>query len=318
MDRFRQMIWPAIGLVAVVFGGLLLYRELKNLSVANVLDSLAAIPASGWALALAATLVAYIALGEYDRVALSHLRRKIPIAFVMVASFTTYALSHNIGASLLSGALIRFRAYGSRGLTAGEIGVLVGLTTFTFIFGALFLGGITLILRPDIVHGFFDIPGWASTAVGVILLAIVLFYLAGSLLHLRPLTIGGFHLYYPRPQIVLRQIAVGSMELMAAAAIIYFTLPAAGNPGYLTILGVFIISFSVALVSHAPGGLGVLEFVFVAALPEIDQAALLASLIVFRILYLILPLALALVVVLVFERAQYGRKGTPPAAASEL
>ena len=80
----------------------------------------------------------------------------------------------------------------------------------------------------------------------------------------------------------------------------------------------FIISFSVALVSHAPGGLGVLEFVFVAALPEIDQAALLASLIVFRILYLILPLALALVVVLVFERAQYGRKGTPPPAPNEL
>ncbi len=308
LARFRHYFWPVVGFGAVVFSGWLLYRELRNLSVANVFDSLAAIPAGNWGLAILATLVAYTALAEYDRIALIHLGKRIPLAFVMVASFTTYALSHNIGASLLSGTVIRFRAYGSRGLTPGEIGVLVGLTTFTFIIGSLTLGGIVMVIHPDILQRFFEVPDWLVIAVGLAMLGFVAFYLAGSLLHLRPLSIGGFHLYYPRLPVVIRQLIVGPVELMGAAAIIYFCLPAAGNPGFLVILGVFVASFSVAIVSHAPGGLGVLEFVFLTALDDMDQAEVLAALIVFRLFYLILPLALAIIVVLFFERSQLARR----------
>ena len=308
LARFRHYFWPVVGLAAVVLSGWLLYREVKNLSVDNVLDSLAAIPPRGWILAVAATLVAYTALAEYDRIALIHLRKKISWAFVMVASFTTYALSHNIGASLLSGTVIRFRAYGSRGLSPGEIGVLVGLTTFTFIVGALSVGGIVMVIHPEIVQRFFDIADWLVVVVGLAMLGFVGFYLAASLLHLKPLAIGGFHLYYPAFQVVLRQLVVGPLELIGAAAIIYFCLPEAGNPGFVVILGVFVASFSVAIVSHAPGGLGVLEFVFLTALGDMDKAAVLAALIVFRIFYLIVPLALAIIVVLLFERAEFARR----------
>ena len=100
---------------------------------------------------------------------------------------------------------------------------------------------------------------------------------------------------------------IGPVELMAAAAIIYFALPEAGNPGYFVVLGVFVISFSAALISHAPGGLGVLEIVFLAGLADMDQAAVLAALLIFRLFYLIIPLILALFVVVVFERAQFQR-----------
>ena len=313
LARLRHYFWPVVGLLAVLFSGWLLYKELRNLSVDSVLDSLAAIPAERWGLAVVATLIAYAALAEYDRIALIHLNKKIAWPFVMVASFTTYALSHNIGASLLSGAVIRFRAYGSRGLSPGEIGVLVGLTTFTFIVGALTLGGIVMLIHPDILHRFFDVPDWLVIVVAAAMLGFVGFYVAASLLHLRPLTIAGFHLYYPGFPVVVRQLIIGPLELMGAAAIIYFCLPEAGNPGFLVILGVFVASFSVAIVSHAPGGLGVLEFVFLTALSEMNQAEVLAALIVFRIFYLVVPLALAIIVVLVFERSQFGRdRARPP------
>jgi uncharacterized membrane protein YbhN (UPF0104 family) len=94
--------------------------------------------------------------------------------------------------------------------------------------------------------------------------------------------------------------------LLAAAAIIYFALPEAGNPGYLVVLGVFLVSFSAALISHAPGGLGVLEVVFLAGLSEMDPVHVLAALLVFRLFYLIIPLVIGLVVVLLFERSQFG------------
>ena len=308
LARFRHYFWPVVGLGAVVLSGWLLYREIRNLSLDNVVDSLAAIPATHWALAVLATLVAYTALAEYDRIALIHLRKKIPWLFVMVTSFTTYALSHNIGASLVSGAVIRFRAYGSRGMSPGEIGVLVGLTTFTFIIGALTVGGIVMVIHPEILQRFFDVPDWLAIVAGLGMLAFVGFYMAGSLLHLRPLTIAGFHLYYPGFPVVLRQLIIGPLELVGAAAIIYFCLPEAGNPGFVVVLGVFVASFSVAIVSHAPGGLGVLEFVFLTALGDMDTAAVLAALIVFRVFYLIVPLGLAIMVVLLCEGPESARR----------
>ena len=69
-------------------------------------------------------------------------------------------------------------------------------------------------------------------------------------------------------------------------------------------LAVFLASFSAALVSHAPGGLGVFELVFLTAMPDIPKPDVLAALIVFRLFYLLIPFALSLiVVVLVRTRA---------------
>ena len=70
-------------------------------------------------------------------------------------------------------------------------------------------------------------------------------------------------------------------------------------------LGVFVVSFSIALISHAPGGLGVLEYTFVEAMPDAPKANVVAALLVFRLLYLILPLIFALVVVLDYERKRW-------------
>ncbi len=317
LGRYRHYFWPAVGILAVVFCGWLLYKELANLTFASLMDSLAAIPPHSWALAIGATLVAYFSLAEYDRIALIHLRRKINWAFVMVTSFTTYALSHSIGASLLSGAVIRFRAYGSRGLSPGEIGVLIALTSVTFMVGTLTLGGLVLVIKPSVLQRFFDLPDWAAIVIGAALLSVVAFYLIGAMFHFNPLTIGGFRLYYPKPEVVIRQLIVGPVELIGAASIIYFCLPATGNPGFITVLGVFVASFAVAIVSHAPGGLGVLEFVFLTALDDVDKANVLAALIVFRLFYLLLPFAAALVIVLFFERSEFRRASAERLANSE-
>ena len=95
------------------------------------------------------------------------------------------------------------------------------------------------------------------------------------------------------------------LELVGASGIIYFALPAAANPGFAVVLGVFVASFSIALMSHAPGGLGVLEFTFVEAMPDAPQPNVVAALLVFRLLYLIMPLMFALVVVLNYERKRW-------------
>lgn len=301
----KRYFWPAIGTLAIVFSIWLLYRELRGLSLADLRDSFAAIPSSGWVLAALCTLAAYAALAGYDRIALLHLDRKVSWLFIALCSFTTYALAHTIGASVFSGAVVRYRAYSSRGLTPHEIGVLVAFCSFTFVLGVVLLTGLVLIVEPEIIERIDELlPEGLSTATGYLLLALVGFYVLGSWLGLKPVEIGSLSLQYPRLPIVVRQLVIGPVELLAAAGIVYFVLPEAGNPGYFTVLGIFLISFSVALMSHAPGGVGVLELVFIMALPDMDPADVLAALLVFRGFYLIIPFLIGVGILFAFEHSQ--------------
>ncbi|HVW55214.1 MAG TPA: YbhN family protein [Rhizobiaceae bacterium] len=303
--KYSKFIWPVVGIGAAVFSGWLLYSQMKKLSFDGTVESLSSISPQQWLLAAAATLAAYTALAGYDRIALKHLRREVPLAFVALCSFTSYALSHSIGATVVSGAVIRYRAYATRGLGVAEVGILVAFCSITFAMGVIVLLGTILAIRPDIADRFGDIlPVGLSRAGGVAMLAAVALYIGGGLLSLPVLKLGRLSITYPRPGIIARQLVVGPLELIGAAAIIYFVLPSAENPGFIVVLGIFLLSFTVALLSHAPGGIGVLELVFMAGLPEMDSNAVLAALLVFRLLYLILPLAFAIMVVLFFERSQ--------------
>ncbi|MDQ0318327.1 uncharacterized membrane protein YbhN (UPF0104 family) [Pararhizobium capsulatum DSM 1112] len=322
MRTARKFVWPVIGLAAILFSLYGLYHELQGLSIRDVLVSLEAVSSGQWVLAACATLLAYAALAAYDHLALEHLGRHISLTFITVCSFTAYALSHTVGASVFSGAVVRYRAYGAKGLSAGETGILVAFCSFTFALGTLLLSAIVLLLEPDITTRFASfLPVEASISTALIILALIGLYLVGSLIGFHPVKTSWFRLEYPKPTLALKQLFIAPLELIGAGAIIYFALPIEGNPGFLIVLGVFLASFSAALLSHAPGGLGVLELVFIAALPEMDPAAVLAALAIFRLFYLIIPFIMALGVVIVFERSQYvaerQRERTVPAENAE-
>jgi uncharacterized membrane protein YbhN (UPF0104 family) len=306
--NWRRYFWPVVGLAAVALSLWLLIHELRGISLDDVWAGIVAIPARGWILAALSSVIAYASLAGYDHIALLHIGKKVSWLFVTFCSFTTYALSHNIGGSVISGAVIRYRAYGTRGLTGQDVGVLVAICWITFVLSSIFLGGLVLVLEPEVIDRFSGAPHHgAAVAAGIAMLILVSAYIFGSWLHLKPLRIGGFQLHYPALPIVARQLLIGPVELLAAAAIIFFALPAAGNPGYFVILGVFLVSFSVAQLSHAPGGLGVFEVVFLAGLSDMDPVGVLAALLVFRLFYLIIPLLIGLGVVLYFEHSQYSK-----------
>lgn len=305
----KDYLWPAIGLAAVALSAWLLYHQLRDISIDDVLLSLNAIPHRNWMLAALATLVAYAALAGYDSLALAHLRKRIPWRFITTASFTAYAIGHNLGASMITGAVVRYRAYSSQGLSATEIGIVVAFSSFTFGLGSVLLGGVVLLIEPRLLDRFFDdVSLWVPLCGGMLLILLVGLYVVGSGLRLKPLKIRHVVLQYPRLPIVLRQLLLGPLELLAATSIIYLALPEASNPGFLMVLGIFLASFTAALISHAPGGLGVLELVFLLALPDQNPADVIAALVVFRLFYLLLPFAVSIVIVLVFEHSQWLRR----------
>ena len=346
MKRILDFFWPAVGLVAVVWSVKLLYEKLALEAatdekvralleagglwsdikiIASVIGhKLADIPAHGYWLAGLSTLLAYAALAWYDRISLIHLKRESGISwiYISVCSFVTYALSHNIGATVFSGGMVRYRAYSAKGLSAAEIAILVALCSYTFAFGTILLLAFVLIGEPQILAPLsslsqhFSIGEHVARMIGFGLLGFVALYTIGSWLQLRPLRFRSFELVYPRLNVVARQYVAAPLELIGAAGIIYFALPEQGNPGFFIVLGAFLLSFSAGLLSQVPGGVGVMEAVFLAIMPGMPATAVFAALLVWRLFYLIVPLALSVPVILLFERAQLAKglhheSGTP-------
>ena len=322
MKRVHDAAWPIIGLGAVAVSSWLLFKDLRGLSFASLKSALFSISPARWLLAIGSTSLAYAALAWYDQIALLHLGRRINWRYVAVASFTAYALGHNIGASVLSGrgravsGLFREGAQRRRDRRARRV-LLVHVCARR---GDV--GGFCLLLHPELAERFAGAPLWLGQAVAAALVAAPSLYVVGALLHFPPLKIGAYELVYPRPPIAARQLLAGPLELIGASGIIYFALPAAANPGFVVVLGVFVASFSIALMSHAPGGLGVLEFMFLRAMPDAPQANVVAALLVFRLLYLILPLIFALIVVLDYERKRWrapvAMRGADPDGLGDL
>lgn len=313
--KWKKLIWPAIGLSAIAVSFWFLAHELRDMSWDDLWAGFAAIPRMNWGLIVLCTLCCYINLALYDVIALQHLKKKVGFAFVTGCALTTYSLAHTIGASAFTGAVIRYRAYTTKGLSGPEVGVLVTFCSLTFSLAVMIVLGIAFLVMPDLAD---RLPQFLSPALvhwlAVATLLIVVAYLISSALGLPDLRIRNFRISYPRLPIALKQVTIAPVEILFAAGILYFALPAEGNPGYMVVMGVFVVSFTLALLSHAPGGLGVFELAVITGLPEFEPEIVLAALLVFRMFYLIFPLILGLVLVALFEHGQLRPKRQPEGA----
>jgi hypothetical protein len=196
------------------------------------------------------------------------------------------------------------------------VAILVALCSFTFAYGTIMLTGLVFVVHPEIVQPLaamlprLDLPPSLVQAIGAAMLGLCALYVLGSWRHFKPLHFRSVHILYPRLPVVARQLLIAPLELVAAAGIIYAVLPDAGNPGLMTVLGAFLLSFSAGLLSQTPGGIGVMEAVFLAVMPTVAPSDVIAALLVWRLMYLLVPLAISLPLIVAFERRQLRRAGS--------
>lgn len=227
---WKRYIWPVIGFAAILVSFWFLARELRGMSWDALWAGFGAIGLQHWLLIIACTIGCYTILALYDGLALQHLGRKLNFGFVFCTSLTTYAIAHNIGASALSGAVIRYRAYSSKGLSGVEVGMLVTFCSLTFVLGVMLLLSVDFLLTPTLEERFAEFlpPGVVTwTAWGM--LALIALYVLGSALGLPELRIRNFIVSYPRLSITIKQLIIAPIELLFAAGILYFALPSRGT-----------------------------------------------------------------------------------------
>jgi hypothetical protein len=76
----------------------------------------------------------------------------------------------------------------------------------------------------------------------------------------------------------------------------YLLLPDQPHINFIMLAVIFVSATLLGFASHSPGGLGVFDAAMLLALWQFDREDLLASLLLFRLLYYIIPFALALAI----------------------
>jgi uncharacterized membrane protein YbhN (UPF0104 family) len=110
----------------------------------------------------------------------------------------------------------------------------------------------------------------------------------------RSLRLFGGTLQLPGPRVFLGQLAVGIADFGGAALTIYaFLPPESQTVGPLALGAVYVAAAIMGGASHAPGGIGVFEASMLGVLYAPSQESLLAALLLFRLIYYLIPFSLA-------------------------
>ena len=100
----------------------------------------------------------------------------------------------------------------------------------------------------------------------------------------------------PDGPLTLLQIGIGIVDLGFCASAMYMLVPDEPNIGFVTVAVIFVSATLLGFASHSPGGLGVFDAAMLVALWQFDKEDLLAGLLLFRLLYYIVPFAISLVI----------------------
>ncbi len=294
LRRAFRLLPPLLGLLLFAGAIYAVQKEFRHLSLAQIRDSMAAIPTASLVLAAGFTLLSYAILSFYDRLAVLHVGRRLSIGRTAFAAFCSYVLSHNLGFAAISGAAVRFRLYGNWGLAPLEITRIIAFCSITYVLGACALIGGVLLLEPGALASLHThLPHALLTLIGLLAWAVVAAYV-GLSARLSCVTIWRRTIPLPGVPMAIGQVLVASLDVAATAAIAYALLPSGIGLGYPAFLAIYIACYSAGLIASVPGGLGVFDGAMVLGLsPFIPPASAVVMILVFRLFYYIVPLFIA-------------------------
>lgn len=302
--RALRARWPLLRKILFIAFALLviglLVDQAREVEWERVME---AVQANTWPVLLRASglaVLSYLIYSCFDLLAIPYLGHKIPPFRVMAVGIVAYAFNLNMG-SLVGSVGFRFRLYLKLGLEAAEITRIVGLSLTTnwlgylWVAGGLFAWGVLPI--PDD----WRIGAGALRLIGVAMVAAAFAYVAlCAWSPRRSWTVRGHDLFLPSGKIALAQSILGAACWMSIGLVVWALMR--HDVPYPLVLGVLLLSGIAGAVTHIPGGLGVVEAVFVAMLSgQVPHYEILGTLLTYRAIYYLGPFAMAAVLYFLLE-----------------
>lgn len=319
-ERLMRVIGPLLGLALLVAASVTLERELGGANLEEILAHARSMPVGNLVAAFSLTLASYLALTGYDLLALRVLGHSIAYGKIALTSFVAYAFSYNLGFSGVGASAVRYRFLSVFGIPGGDVVRVVALGYLTFWLGFLCVAGIAFVLSPLPLPTPLSNVAASTRPLGVLLLGGLAGYVAWARRHRGPIVVRGFEIPVPGLATTAWQLFLATVDFTCAAGVLYVLLPAAPGLTFPGFVGAYALAVVLGVASNVPGGLGVLDTTLVVLLRgyvPADEAV--AALLLYRLLYYLIPMAWAGGLLVGFEgwqrREQVLRTGAAAAQA---
>jgi hypothetical protein len=292
--RIGKYVGGFISLAIALLSFAVLIHTLAHINLGQLRAAFAATSNAQILTASGLALLSYLALTGYDSLALRQLRANVPYRTTALASFTSYAVSFTLGFPLITAGTVRYWVYSRVGLTAAKVASLTVIAGVTFWLGMALVIGVTLLMRSETISHIDHFEPHINLLIGIAVIFALFVYLAWVSIGHRDTQVQGLRLELPGFSLTIGQICLGVIDICSAAAVLYVLLPEPRQLDYLTFAAIYVFGCILGIASHAPGGIGVFEATMIKFVPVASQEALLASLLLFRIIYYLVPFILAL------------------------
>ena len=299
---FKKWIgWKRLGVAAslliIALAVRTLVHTLKGVDTGVILTALTDIPPGHIALAALCVVCAFCTLTFYDFFALRTIGKKaVPYRIAALSAFCSYSIGHNLGATVFTGGAIRFRIYSDYALNAIDVAKICFLSGLTFWLGNLVVLGIGMTYHPAAASDMDLLPPELNRLIALGCLAGIVTYFVWLMTgkERRQLGQNGWKVVLPSAKLTLVQILIGVVDLGFCATAMYLLMPVQPHIDFMSLAVVFILATLLGFASHAPGSLGVFDAAMLVALPQFGREQLLATLLVFRVLYFVIPFTIAI------------------------
>jgi uncharacterized membrane protein YbhN (UPF0104 family) len=303
---YEAVGWNRIGLLLSVtilaVAAVVLYDILREIDVNEVIRALRATDIHYVFLAALCVAAAYFTLTFYDLFALRTIgRHDVPYRVAALAGFTSYSVGHNVGASVFTGGAVRYRIYSAWGLTAVDVAKVCFIAGLTFWLGNAAVLGLGIAIAPQAASAIDQLPASINRAMAIVILVVLVAYVAWVWRRPRRIGRSTWEVTLPGGPLTLLQIGIGIVDLGFCALAMFLLLPSEPHIGFITLAVIFVSATLLGFASHAPGGIGVFDAAMLIGLWQFNREELLAGLLLFRLIYYVIPFALSLLILGVRE-----------------
>ncbi|NWA01584.1 bifunctional lysylphosphatidylglycerol flippase/synthetase MprF [Pseudomonas gingeri] len=309
LSKYRQSVGLAVTLLLFAIALIACRHLLIELDLDALHDSILSVPKPALGGAIAATAIGFIILLGYEWSASRYADVHLPAKTLALGGFTAFAIGNAIGLSLLSGGSVRYRLYARNGLGAAEVARMTLFASLSLGCALPPLAALATLSNLPAASEALHLPAYLLGAIAVAILALFALLAVGIYRRRLPeqpipnnllVKVGRRTLRLPSARLTLLQLVITALDVAAAATVLYLLLPEA--PPFGAFLLVYLLALAAGVLSHVPGGVGVFEAILLAAFAnQLGAAPLAAALLLYRLIYVLLPLLLACLTLLSTE-----------------
>lgn len=287
----KRLLINATLVLGLLLAGYLLYKVFNRYSLDDIIASIRAIPATRLAAGSTFAAASYLCLTGFDWLALRYAGRPLSYPKAALASFTALSIGHNLGIAALSSGAVRYRFYARWGLKAEEVAKVILFCGVTVGLGLVTLAGIALLANPSDAANVLKLDPNGLFLLGLAGLAAPVGYVLLALTLRAPLRLWKWSFQMPGPGLAVAQIVVGTVNFICVAACLHQMIVAEADVSFVKTATAYVLANIAILLTHVPGGLGVLEATVSHVLPG---SASVGALVAFRVIYFVMPLFIGL------------------------